>query len=209
MGGRLMGKRSDFPRVPKDSYDTPASAVAQLLAVLEPKRRFIEPCVGRGALVGHLKAGGHELFAAHDLPDDARVANYFAPLGAIFITNPPYWGQSRDLHPLIANLSDQAPTWLLMSADWLFNKSSAPLMSRLRRIVAVGRVKWIPDSPFTGMDNCMWALFGAPDVNVKAQFTGRLADLAPSPPGRRFSSFSRRAPVRFARASARFSRKES
>ena len=153
-----MGKRSAFVRVPRDSYNTPAIAVEPLLGVLKPHTPFIEPCYGEGALVNALKASGHICIFSSDWPLDARVNLYDSP-GGIFITNPPYWGRPVDLHPLIENLSNQAPTWLLMSADWLFNRSSGPLTRRLRRIVAVGRVKWIPGSPYVGKDNVAWLLF--------------------------------------------------
>jgi hypothetical protein len=32
----------------------------------------------------------------------------------------------------------------------------------LRKVVSVGRVKWMPDSDSTGKDNAAWYLFGAP-----------------------------------------------
>ena len=155
-------KRSAFRRLEHDLYDTPAEAVWELLKELEDPTRFVEPCVGNGSLVGHLKRAGHVLVGAYDLPDDARVKRYDLPAGAEFITNPPYWGQPRDLHPLIANLSSQAPTWLLMASDWLINEGSAAMMPRLRRVVAVGRVKWMPDTKFTGFDNAVWCRFGLP-----------------------------------------------
>jgi hypothetical protein len=96
----------------------------------------------------------------------------------VFITNPPFWGQPENLHPLIGNLSDQAATWLLMPGDWLFNKSSAALMPRLRMIVAVGRVKWIAGSPHSGMDNTAWLLFTRP-LDRPAVFVGRDAAQTP------------------------------
>lgn len=154
-----MGKRSDFARIPKDKYDTPARAVEPLLRQLKPKTLFVDPCYGAGALRFALAAAGHLFCGGFDLPIDARAHDYGMKDGEFFITNPPYWGQPDDLHPLIENLSRQAPTWLLMSADWLFNESSGPLTKRLRRIVAVGRVKWIPDSPHSGKDNAAWLLF--------------------------------------------------
>jgi hypothetical protein len=157
-----MGKRSAFVRNPRDLYDTPIKAVVPLLDCLAPKTRFIEPCFGEGALARILIACGHRLMEAHDLPTDARVHPYSPKPGVLFITNPPYWGRPMGLHPLIENLSDQAPTWLLMPADWLFNRSSGPLTRRLRRIVAVGRVKWIPGSPHVGKENAAWLLFDRP-----------------------------------------------
>ena len=88
------------------------------------------------------------------------------------ITNPPW---SRDvLHPMITHFAAQGPTWLLFDADWMHTKQSAPYMPLLRKIVSVGRVKWIPDSPFTGKDNACWYLFDAA-TDSAAQFVGRAA----------------------------------
>jgi hypothetical protein len=61
-----------------------------------------------------------------------------------------------------------------MSADWLHNLSSAPLMPRLRMVVSVGRVRWI-GSPFVGKDNAIWALFERPSAWATVRFVGRLA----------------------------------
>ena len=51
-----MGRRSDFPRIPRDAYATPAEAVVPLLPFLAPATRFIEPCAGDGALTRHLRS---------------------------------------------------------------------------------------------------------------------------------------------------------
>jgi hypothetical protein len=159
-----MGKRSDYGRVQQDLYETPAQVVAPLLPWLEPATRFVEPCAGRGLLAGHLKRAGHALVAAHDLPDDARTKRYDAlkDEDVIAITNPPYWGQPENLHPLIVNVSDQAPFWALLQHDWLANVGSGELRSRARRVVVVGRVKFIRDSPSSGMDNVVWVKFTRP-----------------------------------------------
>jgi hypothetical protein len=167
-----MGKRSTFKRVARDLYNTPAEAVRPLLGWLQRGTPFIEPCYGEGALRRALEAAGHHFRGGFDLPFDARGYSYGVQQGEIFITNPPYWGQPDDLHPLILNLSNQAPTWLLMSSDWLFNQSSGELAAkRLRRIVAVGRVKWIPGSKYTGKENAAWLLFYK--HGRRATFVGR------------------------------------
>jgi hypothetical protein len=170
----VMGKRSLFPRIPQDAYPTPAEAIAPLLPHLAPNTRFIEPCCGDGHLVGHLKRAGHVLVGAYDLPDDARVKRYDGlEDGAVFITNSPW---RRDvLHPIIVNLSDQAPTWLLIDAGWVHTRQSELYLPRLRIIVSVGRVKWIKDSPFTGKDDCAWHLFDLPrpDGRAVTHFIGR------------------------------------
>jgi hypothetical protein len=170
----MMGKRSLFSRIHQDVYPTPAEAVALLRPHLAPLTRFIEPCCGDGHLVGHLECAGHVLVGAYDLPDDARSKRYAeAKPGIVFITNPPW---RRDvLHPIIVNLSDQAPTWLLIDAGWIHTRQSEPYLPRLRTIVSVGRVKWIKDSPFTGKDDCGWHLFDPPQPDEPAitHFVGR------------------------------------
>jgi len=93
--------------------------------------------------------------------------------GEIFITNPPW---SRDvLHDIIVNLSNQAPSWLLIDSDWMHTQQSIPYLPRLRKIVSVGRVRWIPGSPYDGKDNCCWYLFDRPS-NQETVFIGRRSD---------------------------------
>jgi hypothetical protein len=174
-----MGKRSTFPRFPQDAYDTPFEAAAPLLPHLTPGTRFVEPCVGRGHLLGHLKRAEHVLVGAYDLPDDARAKRYTeAQPGVVFITNPPW---SRDvLHPIIVNLSDQLPAWLLIDFDWLATQQSAPFLPRLCVIVVIGRVRWIPDSPYDGKDNATWCLFDRPRADGCAiRFFGRADSARP------------------------------
>lgn len=173
-----MGKRSDFSRVPRDFYPTPYEAVVPLLPHVPPESRFIEPCAGEFDLVRHLTRAGLLCISASDTawpatPNaDARSKAYPLYDAEFFITNPPW---SRDiLHPIIENLSEQLPTWLLFDADWMHTRQSAPFMPYLHKIVSVGHVKWIPDSPFTGKDNCCWYLFDQTSV-APAQFVGRAA----------------------------------
>lgn len=173
-----MGKRSTFQRRERDFYPTPAAAVTPLLAHLRPGTVFAEPCAGDGALLDHLTAGGHVCAWASDIePRRADIHENDATtcgIGAAecFITNSPW---ARDvLHEIIVHLSDLAPTWLLLDADWVHTRQAVPYLPRLRKIVAVGRVKWIPDSPFTGKDNCAWHLFDLPSVTAPL-FYGRAA----------------------------------
>jgi hypothetical protein len=170
-----MGKRSTFPRFPQDAYATPWEAVVPLLDHLAPRTRYIEPCGGEGRLIEHLKRAGHTCVGYYDLPFDARTTRYVVDDADRFITNPAW---RRDvLHPILVNLSDQLPTWLLLDADWVHTKQAIPYLPRLRKIVSVGRVKWIPGSPFTSKDNCVWCLFDLPRLNGHApvRFVGRIA----------------------------------
>ena len=169
-----MGKRSTFSRLPRDAYSTPAEAVAPLLPYLEPGARFFEPCAGEGRLIEHLVNAGHICVGRCDLPIDARTWRYLSiESGVIFITNPP-WSRPA-LHDIIVNLSNQAPAWLLIDAGWAHTRQSIPYLPRLRKIVSVGRLKWIKDSPFTGKDDCAWHLFDLPQSDEPAitHFVGR------------------------------------
>jgi hypothetical protein len=181
-----MSKRApQFERRERDFYPTPREAVLPLLPHLPPRLRYIEPCAGDGALIRHLDSAGHKCLGAYDLEpragtephlcvrQDAREYQYpGVAYGSIFITNPP-WARET-LHPIIRNLSSQASTWLLFDADWMHTRQAAPYLPLCRKIVSVGRLKWIPDSPFTGKDNCAWYLFDA-HSDAPAVFVGREA----------------------------------
>ena len=139
-----MGKRSDFKRRERD-------------------------------LVRHLTEHGHECVSASDIADrpgiDARHLTDGDGADA-FITNPP-WGRSI-LRPIIVNLSNTLPTWLLFDADWMHTKQAVTYLERCLKIVSVARVKWIPDSPHTGKDNCCWFLFDRnPPEPPVTQFFGK------------------------------------
>lgn len=179
-----MGKRSDFKRVARDFYPTPYEAVVPLLPHLAPRTKFVEPCAGDFRLAEHLTQNGHICRLAYDIEPqsdfvikadalwfdwrkDVFTTDYFD----CFITNPPW--DRKILHPLITHLSDQNPTWLLFDADWMHTKQSAQFLPRLRNVVSVGRVKWIPDSKMTGKDNACWYLFDKPAVLNTTYFYGR------------------------------------
>lgn len=156
-----MGKRSTFDRAPRDFYPTPVEAVLPLLPHLAPGTMFSEPCAGDGALIGHLERHGHRCIWESDI-DPQRVmwdadALTLTFVNGMIITNPP-WSRPI-LHQMITHFSAQRPTWLLFDADWIHTRQSAPYMPWLRKVVSVGRVKWIPGSKMTGKDNCAWHLF--------------------------------------------------
>mgnify|MGYP003653906268 CR=1 FL=1 len=176
-----MGKRSDFARIPRDFYPTPESAVLPLLPHLEYGAAFVEPCAGDGALVQHLEAAGMSCQWAYDIEPRADFVDQRDALAIdrdqcggtsadYIITNPPW--DRKLLHPMIEAFSYAQPAWLLFDADWMHTKQSAPFTHLLRKVVSVGRVKWIPDSKMTGKDNCAWHLFDATS-NGQTLFFGR------------------------------------
>jgi hypothetical protein len=155
-----MGKRSDFERRALDFYPTPRRAVAPLVPYLRGMRTFAEPCCGDGALVRHLESFGLRCVYAGDLAagQDAITIDDYGDIDAI-ITNPPHaWAWLR---PLINHFQRIAPTWLLLGLDWAANKHAAALLPHCSDIVPFGRVKWIPESKYTGKENFAWFRFDA------------------------------------------------
>ena len=178
-----MGKRSQFQRVDKDFYPTPIQGFEPLIPHLPASFNFIEPCAGNGILIDHITSmTTGNCIAAYDLEprrddiiqaDIMDMAVSYSVVPDYFITNPP-WSRHL-LHPIIEILSDIAPTWLLFDADWAHTKQSARFSPRLRKIVSVGRLKWIPNSKMTGKDNCAWYLFDKPSPSPTI-FYGRNND---------------------------------
>lgn len=70
-----MGKRSNFKRRDKDTYDTfDPKALPPLLRYLPKDLKFWEPCAGRYDLAAGLEQAGHKCEVATDIaPRDERV----------------------------------------------------------------------------------------------------------------------------------------
>jgi len=169
-----MGKRSKFERIPRDFYPTPKEAVIPLIPHLKKNSKFFEPCSGDGSLCLHLDDFGHSCIYASDIEPqgygikqdafDIHKSDIPETIDYI-ITNPPW---SRDvLHPMIEHFRNLLPTWLLFDADWVHTKQAVPYLKYCSDIVAVGRVKWIPDSKHTGKDNCCWYQFQKEEVTTR------------------------------------------
>lgn len=173
-----MGKRSEFKRVARDAYDTPPGVVVPLIPFLRHGAMFSEPCAGNGSLIRALHVHGFQCQDAMDIePRDWEIRRGDALADDLghpeqFITNSPW--HRKILHPLIERLSDIAPAWLLFDADWVHTKQAIPYLPRLRCIVSVGRVIWIPGTKMTGKDNCAWHLFTRPS-DEPTVFHGRSA----------------------------------
>ena len=164
-----MSSQPQLLKIPLDPGDvvyTPDWVARDMVEFFKPSGRILEPCAGDGVLATHLINSGHSCWRVGDIEPQSVMVRKEDAFGVLetsahfFITNPP-WSRPI-LHPLITHLSDIAPTWLLFDADWMHTKQSAQFMPRLRKIVSVGRIKWIPDSKMTGKDNCAWYLFDKP-----------------------------------------------
>ena len=156
-----MGKRSNFERLPKDSYDTTYSAAIPLLCHLPRNAEFIEPCAGKNELVKHLELHWHKCVSASDIEPRAeriKMRDLFdSPFerSDLIITNPPR--DRKILHALIEKIVNKKhAAWLLFDADWCHTKQSTQYMPYVGKIVSIGRVKWIEGSKHTRKENYAW-----------------------------------------------------
>ena len=163
-----MGKRSSFTRRDRDFYPTPKQAVLPLLPHLGDIQTFGEPMAGDGSLIDHLEETHLECSWASDIEPqrkdikkldvfDLDETNQDIIRTEVFITNPPL--SRKVLHEVIPKLAKMKPTWLLFDSDWMFTLQSRELIKLCRKIVAVGRLKWLPDSAFQSKDSCGWYYF--------------------------------------------------
>lgn len=169
-----MGKRSDFPRIERDAYQTIDSrAVDKLIPHLRGVKTFAEPCAGEGYLVGQLQKAGLVCVYEGDISSGHDALTYPFNEDAVFdaiITNTPW---RRDiLHAMIERFMQMAPTWILLDASWAHTKQSAPFIDQCSHIVTVGRLRWIPDTKMSGKDDCVWLRFHAQHVGGP-RFIGR------------------------------------
>lgn len=160
-------------RRPRDFYPTiDPRAAARLVPHLRPATAYVEPCAGGGHLIDALASHGMRCWVAMDIEpqrQDVMKGNALditAPItegqcGQVlpFITNPPW--DRKVLHPLIDHLARLAPTWLLFDAGWKETAQAARFGPWCAKIVSVGRLRWVPDSPHNATDDCSWYLFDA------------------------------------------------
>lgn len=171
-----MGRRSDFPRIARDAYQTiDPRAVEMLLPHLRGIKTFAEPCAGEGYLVGQLQDAGMRCVYEGDISYGYDALTYPFDQDASFdaiISNVP-WDRAI-LHAMILRFQAMAPTWLLFDAEWAHTKQSAPFMDQCSHIVSVGRLKWIPGTKMTGKESCAWYRFHAQHTGGP-RFVGREA----------------------------------
>ena len=174
-----MGKRSSFDKLPRDYYPTPEKAVAPLLDHLPREISFCEPCAGDGRLVSHLeKYFDAVCFFACDTEPNAdwiikkdanKLNSEEVEWCEMIITNPPFtW---KTLKPLMDVFLSLRPTILLLPADYMHNQRMSHYMKLCSKVVSIGRLKWIEDSPYSGVDNYCWYWFDK-DNKQQTEFYG-------------------------------------
>lgn len=162
-----MGRRSDFPRIAKDLYNTPAMALPPLLFHLPRAVRYLEPTAGNGALIRGLAEHGHICKLAIDLdPGDTQIAQRDAlsltPADLVgvdmIIGNLPWsW---HTFEPILSHLLTlDLPIWILRDTPWLFNRRSSALLDRCAAVQPTRRLRWIPGTKDCAKDDCAWHFF--------------------------------------------------
>lgn len=162
-----MGRRSNFPRISKDLYSTPAMALPPLLFHLPRPVRYVEPTAGNGALIRGLAAHGHicELAIDIDPADSSIVCRDALSLTAddvvdvdMIIGNLPWTWSSFE--PLLEHLLTlDRPIWILRDTQWLFNRRSMALVARCGMVQPTRRLRWIPNTKNTAKDDSAWHFF--------------------------------------------------
>lgn len=172
-----MGKRSKFEKKPRDFYATIDPVAVEVLSSYVRGKSYAEPCAGAGDLIEDLYDVAKCVWASdidpqiksilqksalHLNKDDVYTAD-------LIITNPPYTWEV--LQPLLDHLPKLKPTWLLLPADFMFNKRSLPYMEKCPLVVTIGRMYW-EENKVKGKDNYCWFKFLADEVPF-TQFIGR------------------------------------
>ena len=175
-----MSKRSGFEKVPKDFYPTtdPKAVPTKLVKFIRGKS-YAEPCYGEGDLEDLLmdvatcrwRSDIRETVGSSKVMDALCLSKEDIARCDYIVTNPPF---SRGvLLPLIDHFVSLKPTWLLLPADYMHNRYFSDYMSRCRKVVSVGRLKWFKDSKHTSTDNFMWAYWEKDANETETIFYGR------------------------------------
>jgi len=160
---------TEKPRRDRDWYATPSKAVEPLIPHLTEYGTFCEPCAGDGRLSVHIDRMTDGAWWARQEFDiepqinsitqkDALTLTYSDTLESdLIITNPPFlWSI---LQPMLELFPTLKPTWLLLPFGYACNKRMAPYMTICKKVVPIGRVKWIEGSKQTSTDDFFWGLF--------------------------------------------------
>jgi hypothetical protein len=176
----------DFPRDPNDEYETPVEAVERLLRL----ETFVGGCwdssCGRGNILKALCAclPAHEAIVGSDLHEAAMASALRETCSVAFgqdflaatvmrdgcrniVINPPFKACDAHIRHALKLLPDDGKLAALLRLNWIAAQKRADLLSRLRSIIIVGRLKMlppgIPDLGHSGSVDFAWFVFSKAD----------------------------------------------
>lgn len=130
----------------------------------------IEPQLN-GRKAEKLSPPGYIPFNTHSYDDVNVLQNAASSYKANTIISNPPWINTKNgtdtpyqLNHIIQTLSNIAPTWLLLDANYAFNLRASDQMKICTDIIPVGRLIWIPGTEDTGKENCAWFRFDKTSV---------------------------------------------
>jgi hypothetical protein len=150
----------------QDSYwPSPAEVITPGLVKHIKGLRYAEVCAGNGKLIRHLQPYAKCVWASDVYSRHGKVVERCAlSLTAaemrtrLVITNPPF--SSKFLYRFLDHCIEEClTTWLFLPMDFGLRVTSAFVMPFCERIVAIGPVRFIEDSPSKGETNFAWFKF--------------------------------------------------
>jgi len=168
-----MGKRSNKGVIrPRDYWPTVDPDAFIPLVPFIRGMAYAEPCYGAGDLEDGFRETAICRWRSDIEPQVRGVVQQDATTLTkedlqdcnLIVTNPPFSWEM--LKPLLDHLPTLKPTWLLLPADFMHNKRSAPYILNCSTIVAVRRLYWWlgddgnpTQNGIKGKDNYCWYLF--------------------------------------------------
>lgn len=146
-------------------WPSPAEVVVPKLVRHIRACRYAEPCAGNGKLIGHLQDIASCVWASDLCPRHRKIVERSAfslqpcDVGTdLIITNPPF--NAKFIYPFIDHVVHNGfVAWLFLPSDFAFRDRSGYVMPYCERMVAVGQVRFIEDSPSKGETNFAWFKF--------------------------------------------------
>jgi hypothetical protein len=172
----------DFPRDPNDEYETPVEAVERLLRHESFAGGCWDSSCGRGNILSALRKclPAHEVIVGSDLYETAVAAALREICSVTFgqdflsavamptgccnvIINPPFKSCDAHVRHALELLPGGGKVAALLRLNWIAARRRADLLSRLRTIVIVGRLKMlppgVPDLGHSGSVDFAWFVF--------------------------------------------------
>jgi hypothetical protein len=153
----------DFPRDPNDEYETPVEAVKELLRNETFNGGCWDSSCGRGNILRGLRncmpAGemivGSNLHRVPMAPTTKKacsvtfgqdfLATTAMPIGCSnIVINPPFKTCDKHVRHALELLPDGGKLGSLLRLNWLAAQKRADLLTRLRSLIIVGRLKMLP-----------------------------------------------------------------